>query len=206
MATSPRHRCSLHSRLRPARHDRRRLFSRRSATGSPLYGFSRGVPAYNLTPHVCTALPGVTITGTTLKLFAWRSRGRLYRRRWGFLSVPAPYSTTVWFCGLPYYYANYTYYTWDGITGYEWGGRPAASTRLSRHRRRPIDAISSLRRTTFKRTTSAVSLRCTTPPSNNRLRPDSAGGGVTPEVAAGKRADYFRAEAACLDARGYSVR
>ena len=36
--------------------------------------------------------------------------------------------------------------------------------------------------------------------------PTATGGGVPPEAAADKRADYSRAGAACLDARGYSVR
>lgn len=36
--------------------------------------------------------------------------------------------------------------------------------------------------------------------------PTKSGGGVASEVAASKRTDYLRAEAACLDARGYSVK
>jgi len=36
--------------------------------------------------------------------------------------------------------------------------------------------------------------------------PTATGGGVPPDAAADKRADYARAGAACLDGRGYSVR
>lgn len=36
--------------------------------------------------------------------------------------------------------------------------------------------------------------------------PTVAGGGVSADVARNKRADYMRAQAACLDARGYSVK
>jgi hypothetical protein len=36
--------------------------------------------------------------------------------------------------------------------------------------------------------------------------PTKSGGGVPSDLAASKRSDYFRAETACLDARGHSVR
>jgi hypothetical protein len=36
--------------------------------------------------------------------------------------------------------------------------------------------------------------------------PTQAGGGVAVAMASSKRADYLRAQAACLDARGYSVK
>ena len=36
--------------------------------------------------------------------------------------------------------------------------------------------------------------------------PTQAGGGVSSDIASSKRSDYFRAEEACLDARGYSVK
>ena len=36
--------------------------------------------------------------------------------------------------------------------------------------------------------------------------PTISGGGVPAESAGGKRSDYLRAQAGCLDARGYSVR
>src|SRR5688500_15079038 len=55
----------------------------------------------------------------------WYSRGEWYRHsgaRWvvvgapigAFVPILPPFYTTVWFGGLPYYYANETYYTWDG--------------------------------------------------------------------------------------------
>lgn len=61
----------------------------------------------------------------------WHHRGDWYRYRggwyrwwggawivWGppiglFVPVLPPYFTTVWWGGIPYYYANDTYYTWD---------------------------------------------------------------------------------------------
>jgi hypothetical protein len=41
---------------------------------------------------------------------------------------------------------------------------------------------------------------------NSGYDPTKAGGGVPPDATASKRMDYLRAEAACLDARGYSVK
>ena len=39
-----------------------------------------------------------------------------------------PYYTTVWFAGVPYYYANDTYYTYAGPQGYEVVEPPDGST------------------------------------------------------------------------------
>lgn len=148
------------------------------------------------------------------------SRGEWYRRsgpRWvvvaapigAFVPVLPPFYTTVWFSGSPYYYANDTYYIWD-----------------TPHREyRVVDAPNE-----------SESAATTQPPASDQLfvypkngqspeqqsrdryechhyaveqtgyDPTQSGGGVAGDVAASKRSDYFRAEEACLDARGYSVK
>ena len=42
-----------------------------------------------------------------------------------FVPVLPPFYTTVWFSGVPYYYANSTYYTYAGPQGYEVVDAPA---------------------------------------------------------------------------------
>lgn len=150
----------------------------------------------------------------------WYDRGQWYRRggaRWvvvgapvgAFVSVLPPFYTTVWFGGVPYYYANDTYYNWSGDrqeyevveppTGIDAAGttQPPASDAVFVY---PKNGQSSEQqaRDRYECHRSAV--------EQTGYDTTQAGGGVTPEVAAAKRSDYFRAQAACLDARGYSVR
>ena len=117
--------------------------------------------------------------------------------------------TTVMFGGVPYYYSNHTYYTWNGDQkkyevvepppGYESAstGQPAADGQLYVYPRHDVPPDQQM---------------------NDRYECDNAAtektgydltkedGGVPAEIAPAKRADYFRAEAACLEARGYHVR
>ena len=150
----------------------------------------------------------------------WYDRGVWYRRgraNWvvvgapigAFITVLPPFYSTVWFGGIPYYYANDTYYTWSGgRNAYEVVDPPNG-----------IDASG----TTQAPTNDSIYVypkNGQTPEQESRDRyechrsaadrtgydPTQSGGGVSSEVAATKRADYMRAETACLDARGYSVR
>lgn len=150
----------------------------------------------------------------------WYDRGQWYRHSgvsWvvvgapigAFVSVLPPFYTSVWFGGVPYYYANDTYYTWSGDrheyevvappADIDSGGttQPPASDAIFIY---PKNGQSSEQqaRDKYECHHSAV--------EQTGYDPTQAGGGVSPEVARGKRADYFRADAACLDARGYSVR
>jgi hypothetical protein len=150
----------------------------------------------------------------------WYDRGEWYRRGgpdWvvvgapvgAFVSVLPPFYTTVWYSGVPYYYANDTYYSWNGGNQeYEVVAPPAGIDSGGTTQTPPSDGIfvypkngqssEQQARDRYECHHSAV--------EQTGYDATQAGGGVTPEVAAGKRTDYFRAQAACLDARGYSVR
>jgi hypothetical protein len=150
----------------------------------------------------------------------WYSRGEWYRHsgpRWVVVSAPIgafvpilpPFYTTVWFGGLPYYYANETYYTWDGgQREYRVVDPPNQNESAGTTQQPGSDQL-------FVYPKNGQS-----PEQQSRDRyechhyaveqtgydPTQSGGGVAADAAASKRADYFRAEEACLDARGYSVK
>jgi hypothetical protein len=148
------------------------------------------------------------------------SRGEWYRRSgpsWvvvgapigAFVPVLPPFYTTVWFGGLPYYYANETYYVWDtphreyrvvdppnenesaGTT------QQPASDQLFVY---PKNGQSSEQQSRDRYECHHYAVEQT------GYDPTQAGGGVSGDIAASKRSDYVRAEEACLDARGYSVK
>ena len=156
----------------------------------------------------------------------WYDRGQWYRRGgpgWvvvgaplgAFVTVLPPFYSTVYFGGVPYYYADDTYYEWSGDhneyevvappagVGSAGTAQPPATTQPA-----PNDGIfiypkngqspEQQGRDRYECHRSAV--------QQTGYDPTQAGGGVPPGVAAAKRADYFRAETACFDARGYSVR
>jgi hypothetical protein len=150
----------------------------------------------------------------------WYDRGQWYRRQGGlsivigaplgaFVPILPPYYSTVWWSGVPYYYANDTYYAWnanqdgyevvDPPAGIESGGTtqaPASDTIFVY----PKNGQSAEQQTRdrYECHRSAV--------DQTGFDPTAAGGGVPPASAASKRSDYLRAQAACLDARGYSVK
>ncbi len=150
----------------------------------------------------------------------WYDRGEWYRREgadWvvvgapvgAFVSVLPPFYTTVTFGAVPYFYANDTYYTWNGdrqeyeVVAPAAGinsastGQPAPDGQLFVY---PKNGASHEQQASdrYQCDISAV--------DQTGFDPTEAEGGVSPEAAPAKRADYFRAEAACLEARGYSVR
>lgn len=150
----------------------------------------------------------------------WYHGGNWYR--WGgsawvvwgaplglFVPLLPPYFTTVWWSGVPYYYANDTYYLWDDSQGeYEVVAPPDG-----------IEASGS--------TQAPASDQLFVYPKNGQspaqqskddyechrwavdqtgFDPTIAGGGVAPNQAVNKRNDYFRAKVSCLEGRGYSVK
>jgi hypothetical protein len=124
-----------------------------------------------------------------------------------FVPVLPPFYTTVWFGGLPYYYANDTYYAWhDAQSGYEVVDPPneqGASTEpppsddlfIYPQNGQPADQQASDKYECHKWASSQTG-----------FDPTQSAGGVPPEQAGGKRTDYQRAMRACLEGRGYSVR
>lgn len=124
-----------------------------------------------------------------------------------FVPVLPVFYTTVWVGGLPYYYANDTYYVWRAAQdGYEVVDPPSdqgASTQappsddlfIYPQNARSADQQASDKYECHKWASSQTG-----------FDPTQSAGGVPPEQADAKRADYQRAMRACLEGRGYSVR
>ncbi len=157
----------------------------------------------------------------------WYHRGNWYRWRGGWyrwwggswivwgapigLLVPVlpPYFTTVWWQGIPYYYANDTYYVWNDAqdqyevveppAGVESGGsiRAPLSDQLFVY---PKSGQSSEQEGKDRYECHRWAAQ------QSGYDPTAPGGGVAPERALEKRNNYFRAEASCLEGRGYTVR
>jgi hypothetical protein len=114
-----------------------------------------------------------------------------------------PYYTTIWWGGVPYYYANDTYYQWDGDRSeyevvappddIETAGttQPPASDRLFAYPRNDQSEEQQAKDRDDCRRWAAA---------QTGFDPKSS-----PQLGA-KRNEYFRAQVACLEGRGYSVK
>src|SRR5579863_3731191 len=127
-----------------------------------------------------------------------------------FVPVLPPYYTTVWVGGLPYYYANDTYYVWRGdSTGYEVVDPPGASDQAATTTQPPPsdDLYIYPQSGQTEEQQSNDKYECHKwAASQAGFDPTQSLGGVSPDQVAAKRADYQRAIRACLEGRGYSVR
>lgn len=126
-----------------------------------------------------------------------------------FVPILPPFYSTVWWGGVPYYYADDTYYNWNaGVGEYEVVQPPEGIESGGTTQTPPPDSIfvypkngqsaEQQAQDRFECHRSAVAA--------TGYDPTVAGGVVPGDVARTKRADYMRAQAACLDARGYSVK
>ena len=146
----------------------------------------------------------------------WYDRGHWYRRHDGLsVVIGAPigafvpflpyYYSTIWWGGIPYYYANDAYYTWDAASneyefvpppaGIESGGStvaPYADDIIVYPKNGQSD--DQLARDRYDCHRSAVDQTGYDPTLIDTGQEDDS-----------KRPDYMRAQAACLEARGYSV-
>jgi hypothetical protein len=143
-----------------------------------------------------------------------------------FVPVLPPFYTTVWFGGVPYYYANDSYYIWSQAqSGYEVvdpppgavdpnapppGGDPNAAAAAAAPPPPPqgdslyiypqqgqsAEQQQNDQYECHKWSSSQTGFDPTQP----------AGGGLPPDQLAARRADYQRAMIACLQGRGYSAR
>lgn len=150
----------------------------------------------------------------------WYGRGDWYRRDGrGWVVVGAPlgvfvpvlpsFYTTVWFRGVPYYYGNDTYYTWDDAhQEYEVVAPPSGIGAAGTTQAPPSDSIFIYPKNGQSQDQQAHDKYAChrSGVEQTGYDPTRAGGGVQLELAAAKRSDYFRAQAACLEARGYSVK
>ncbi len=150
----------------------------------------------------------------------WYHGGDWYRWRghawvvWGapiglYVPVLPPYFTTVWWGGIPYYYANDTYYFWaddrheyevvsppDGIDS-SGTTQPPVSNQLFIY---PKKGQPQSQQDTDRYECHRWAMK------ESGFDPTVAGGGVPPESAVDKRNAYFRAQVACLEGRGYAVK
>ena len=131
---------------------------------------------------------------------------------WGwpaaYLAVLPWYYSTYWWGGVPYYYADNAYYTWNGTSEvYEQvqppfavasqqlpGGPPGSTPGTTQVFAYPKNGQSPAQQETDK----------------NECRAWAAGqtgfNPATPAATAAKQQDYLRAQVACLEGRGYSAR
>jgi len=150
----------------------------------------------------------------------WYHGGDWYRRQGGawvvwtapygvFVPWLPPYYTTVWWNGIPYYYANDTYYAWDDDrNGYEVVAPPkgfdqAATTQAPASNQLfvyPKNGQSPERQADDRYECHRWAV------GQTGFDPTMPGGGVAAADAVQKRNDYFRADASCLEGRGYTVR
>jgi len=138
-----------------------------------------------------------------------------YGPRWVVIAPPfgvyvpflPPFYTTVWFGGVPYYYANDAYYVWrDQDRGYEVVEPPGEAT-ASTDPPAPEDVFMYPRGGQNADQQARDRYEC------HRWAADQTGfdptrpdGGVPNADARARRGEYFRAMTACLEGRGYSVK
>jgi hypothetical protein len=150
----------------------------------------------------------------------WLHGGHWYRwDRGGWVVWGAPlglfipflpfYFTTVWWDGIPYYYANDAYYLWNETQhGYE-VVTPPAGMESSGATQGPLTSELMVypkngQTTQQQKTDRDECHRWAV--SQSGYDPTAPGAnGASSEVAA-RRIEHFRAEAACLEGRGYSVK
>ena len=129
-----------------------------------------------------------------------------------FVPVLPPYYSTVWFGGVPYYYANDTYYMWSAQNnGYEVVDTPASAVNAAPDAQPPPPPTTT-KLFIYPRNGQDAELQakdkyeCHSWASGQTgFDPTVTGGNVSPDQFGAKSTDYYRAMAACLQGRGYSV-
>jgi hypothetical protein len=121
-----------------------------------------------------------------------------------FATLPLYYST-LWWDGVPYYYADNTYYRYDtGVGQYETVAPPAGLQNPAATEPVGTDLIAYPKNGQSTEQQAKDKYEChhwaTTQSGFDPTQ------GATAAATSGKRADYMRAQAACLDGRGYSVK
>jgi hypothetical protein len=125
------------------------------------------------------------------------------------LAILPPYYSTVWFGGAPYYYADNTYYQWyperreyvvtrpPGNQPAEVRDTPSSSDEIYVY---PKNGQSEAKQSDDRYECHAWAVQ------QSGFDPTRENGGVSDSDLASRRAAYRRAEIACLEGRGYSVR
>jgi hypothetical protein len=115
------------------------------------------------------------------------------------------YFTTVWWDGLPYYYANDTYYTWnDDQQQYQVVAPPAGMESGASAQAPPSDELFA-----YPNRGQSTQQQANDRHECQQWAVDQSGfdpANAATAEAGDKRDAYFRAEVACLVGRGYTVR
>ncbi|HZO21079.1 MAG TPA: DUF6515 family protein [Steroidobacteraceae bacterium] len=128
-----------------------------------------------------------------------------------FVPVLPPFYTTVWFAGVPYYYADDTYYAWRPSSGeYEVVDPPGGDPTTDAPPAPPSpngDVFVYPKNGQSEEDQARDKYECHKwAQGQSGFDPTAANGGVPPEQANARRADYQRAIGACLEGRGYTVK
>jgi hypothetical protein len=125
-----------------------------------------------------------------------------------FATLPYYYST-YWWGGVPYYYADNNYYIWNsGVGQYQTVAPPAevlsqAGGQAGGQTAGPSELIAYPKNGQSADQLGKDKFECHRWAAvQTGFDPTQVGGGSAP----GKRSDYSRAQAACLEGRGYSVK
>jgi hypothetical protein len=124
-----------------------------------------------------------------------------------FVHVLPPFYTTVWFGAVPYYFADGAYYLWrEERRAYEVVDPPSAlPSRVDDAG--PTDLYVYPRAGQSAEQQARDRYECHRwAADQTRFDPTQSSPGLSPAEIRTRRADYFRATTACLEARGYSVR
>ncbi len=125
-----------------------------------------------------------------------------------FVPFLPPFYTTLWWGGLPYYYANDTYYTYAGPDqGYEVVAPPPNASEISTAAPAAADIVIYPKNGQSEAQQSQDRYECHRwAVGQTGFDPTQPGGGAAADQGPGGRASYQRAMNACLEGRGYSVR
>jgi hypothetical protein len=136
-----------------------------------------------------------------------------------FVPVLPPFYTTVMVAGIPYYYANDAYYVYrDPQQGYQVVDPPPGVDAMAGAPPPPVGAgapppAGGDDMFVYPRNGQSPDQQAKDRYECHRWAADQTGfdptrgtGGVAPEQAGARRAEYLRAMNACLDGRGYTVR
>ena len=109
----------------------------------------------------------------------------------------------MWWNGVPYYYADSTYYRWNpGVNQYETVNPPAGLEAQAAPADQP-DLIAYPKNGQSQEQQGKDKFECHRwAVGQTGFDPTQPAGGAAP----GRRADYFRAQGACLEGRGYTVK
>lgn len=145
--------------------------------------------------------------------YGWRGGGYGFYGPWGwgglglglyFASLPVYYST-LWWDGVPYYYSDNTYYRWNGtVSQYETVSPPPE---LAQQGAAPTSAAADI--IAYPKNGQSQEQQGTDRYQCHRWAADKTGFDPTQLSSApapGRRSDYIRAQTACLEGRGYSIK